>query len=114
MCSLNNCTGKSLDVKKNNSEVLGPGPVNFIDYDFDNIASSFSCYRGGGSHSINLPFLSSPTQTNNLGPHHCKLAYREIEHISITQSRSIIPNNLNSTSATKHSIQLRTRTQYTT
>ncbi|KAF1832598.1 hypothetical protein BDW02DRAFT_554457 [Decorospora gaudefroyi] len=39
----NNCTGKSLFVEKNNSNVLGPGPVNLTDYDFDNLASSFSC-----------------------------------------------------------------------
>ncbi|CAG5172724.1 uncharacterized protein ALTATR162_LOCUS7516 [Alternaria atra] len=38
-----NCTGKSLYVEKNNSNILGPGPVNLTDYDFDNIASSFTC-----------------------------------------------------------------------
>jgi hypothetical protein len=31
-------------VEKNNSNILGPGPVNLTDYDFDNIASSFWCY----------------------------------------------------------------------
>ncbi|KAF1851409.1 uncharacterized protein K460DRAFT_362157 [Cucurbitaria berberidis CBS 394.84] len=37
------CKGRSLFVKKNNSNILGPGPVNLTDYNFDNIASSFSC-----------------------------------------------------------------------
>jgi hypothetical protein len=38
------CKGKSLWVEKNNSNVLGPGPVNLTDYDFDNIASAFQCF----------------------------------------------------------------------
>lgn len=45
-CSLydnSNCTGKSYYVKKNNGNVLGPGPVNLTDVDYDKIASSFSC-----------------------------------------------------------------------
>jgi hypothetical protein len=38
------CKGKSLLVEKNNSNVLGPGPVNLTDYDFDNVASAFQCF----------------------------------------------------------------------
>ncbi|KAH7394566.1 hypothetical protein BKA66DRAFT_456682 [Pyrenochaeta sp. MPI-SDFR-AT-0127] len=37
------CKGRSLYIKKNNSNVLGPGPVNLTDYNFDNVASSFIC-----------------------------------------------------------------------
>ncbi|KAF1939007.1 hypothetical protein EJ02DRAFT_457349 [Clathrospora elynae] len=36
-------TGRSLFVAKNNSNILGPGPVNLKDYNFDKIASSFIC-----------------------------------------------------------------------
>lgn len=42
-CSANNCTGKSVFIEKNNSNVLGPGPVNLTDVDFDKVASSFTC-----------------------------------------------------------------------
>ncbi|RYN33733.1 hypothetical protein AA0113_g1863 [Alternaria arborescens] len=38
-----NCIGRNLYVEKNNSNILGPGPVNLTDYDFDDVASSFSC-----------------------------------------------------------------------
>ncbi|KAA8612667.1 hypothetical protein PtrSN002B_007967 [Pyrenophora tritici-repentis] len=38
-----NCTGKNLYVAKNNGNVLGPGPVNLTDFEFEHVASSFSC-----------------------------------------------------------------------
>ncbi|KAF1955363.1 hypothetical protein CC80DRAFT_415516 [Byssothecium circinans] len=36
------CKGESVSIKK--SEVLGPGQVNLTDVNFDNRASSWSCY----------------------------------------------------------------------
>ncbi|CAA9967051.1 hypothetical protein HRS9122_08249 [Pyrenophora teres f. teres] len=38
-----NCTGKNLYIAKNNGNVLGPGPVNLTDFEFEDVASSFSC-----------------------------------------------------------------------
>ncbi|KAH7138467.1 hypothetical protein B0J11DRAFT_514487 [Dendryphion nanum] len=38
------CKGASVNIAKNNGPVLGPGDVNLADVDFDDKASSFSCY----------------------------------------------------------------------
>ncbi|KAH4415954.1 hypothetical protein HBI56_104040 [Parastagonospora nodorum] len=40
----NNCTGNSVYIEKNNSNILGPGPVNLVDVGFDKVASSFQCF----------------------------------------------------------------------
>ncbi|KAF2713530.1 hypothetical protein K504DRAFT_424239 [Pleomassaria siparia CBS 279.74] len=40
----NNCTGASVFIEKNNSNILGPGPVNLTDVAFDKMASSFECF----------------------------------------------------------------------
>ncbi|KAF2017608.1 hypothetical protein BU24DRAFT_420646, partial [Aaosphaeria arxii CBS 175.79] len=37
------CKGESVNIEKNNSNILGPGPVNLTDVNFDKKASSFSC-----------------------------------------------------------------------
>jgi hypothetical protein len=42
--SNNNCTGNSVYIEKNNSNILGPGPVNLVDVGFDKVASSFQCF----------------------------------------------------------------------
>jgi hypothetical protein len=42
--SNNNCTGKQVYIEKNNSNILGPGPVNLVDVEFDKVASSFQCF----------------------------------------------------------------------
>lgn len=43
MLSANNCTGNSVFIEKNNSNVLGPGPVELSEVGFDKVASSFTC-----------------------------------------------------------------------
>ncbi|KAF2820745.1 hypothetical protein CC86DRAFT_412027 [Ophiobolus disseminans] len=46
-CSLyeeGDCTGEQLWVEKNNSNVLGPGPVNLTDFGWDKRASGFQCF----------------------------------------------------------------------
>ena len=37
------CKGDSVFIEKNNSNILGPGPVNLTDVNFDKRASSFTC-----------------------------------------------------------------------
>ncbi|KAL6705959.1 hypothetical protein ACN47E_006238 [Coniothyrium glycines] len=38
-----NCTGNSVWIEKNNSNILGPGAVNLTDVGFDDVASAFQC-----------------------------------------------------------------------
>ncbi|KAF2681154.1 hypothetical protein K458DRAFT_392380 [Lentithecium fluviatile CBS 122367] len=38
------CKGENVWIEKNNSNVLGPGPVNLTDVGFDDRASSWACY----------------------------------------------------------------------
>jgi hypothetical protein len=42
--SVTNCSGASVYIEKNNSNVLGPGPVNLTDVGFDKVASAFQCF----------------------------------------------------------------------
>lgn len=42
--SNNNCAGNSVYIEKNNSDILGLGPVNLVDVGFDKVASSFQCF----------------------------------------------------------------------
>lgn len=44
MCRDDGCQGDHVDIEKNNSNILGPGPVNLTDVNFDDRASSWSCY----------------------------------------------------------------------
>ncbi|PSN71705.1 hypothetical protein BS50DRAFT_629843 [Corynespora cassiicola Philippines] len=38
------CKGEQVWVEKNNSNVLGPGPVDLVNVDFDKKASAFQCF----------------------------------------------------------------------
>jgi hypothetical protein len=38
------CKGNSTYIEKNNSNILGPGPVDLEDVGFDKIASAFQCF----------------------------------------------------------------------
>jgi hypothetical protein len=38
------CKGNQTYLEKNNSNILGPGPVNLKDVGFDKVASAFQCF----------------------------------------------------------------------
>lgn len=44
MSSEADCKGEQVWVEKNNSNVLGPGPVDLVNVDFDKKASAFQCF----------------------------------------------------------------------